>query len=604
MDPDHLPNPPGKPSRCRTRCFSIPPRIWRKVFHQSSAEPTSHWTLHLDLDSLFRAWGGPFLEVSFRASPDRFDPPTDTSRCDTLRHDEHLLVGNLGILLENRSEDSATVFALDLAGGAPRDRVEIFALSEDGSILDRRRTDSSGTARIRVTKATRVVAKTPTEQAWLRPRWMDSPWGGSALGGTARGPRIGAPPGERILPFLAKQVHRPGEELVASCLVRVPGATRVSGKVRVRVEDCALTDSAILDIPPDGLVQWRFRANSGKRRSTCWGKLVWNYGNARAISRFSVEEPWRPRPDTANPARMDHCDPHPAVWSEDSLSSLPSLAEGDTLAWDESSTAEGIALVQATQGRRILRRFWQPMRPGSNRLRMVVDSSWDPHVLVTRTEIGRRSPTDTAWHLRRPSREFHIHRTLRELPIGLEASPSPDGSVLRIRVRNPSSRHGSISLWVLDTATSGLDAPEPDIFPTFQHMPEIVAQQWSDGLGETRLPYLDRTGPDCDPRSGRKGIQNGGFPRFVGTGTPGSNGCAHGYGPMAPILSVRPVSAPFSWISAPVPFGPDGLEMTIPLAGHRGPWVVGAVGASGGLFGRARIVVDRHSDSIRRLPLP
>ncbi|MBK8804808.1 MAG: hypothetical protein IPN71_22625 [Fibrobacteres bacterium] len=77
---------------------------------------------------------------------------------------------------------------------------------------------------------------------------------------------------------------------------------------------------------------------------------------------------------------------------------------------------------------------------------------------------------------------------MRELPLSMEASASADGSALRIRVKNPSARTGSISLWVLDSGTANLDSARHDGFPTFQHMPESVMQSWFDGLGETRRP--------------------------------------------------------------------------------------------------------------------
>lgn len=593
----------GKVS-CETECFASPPGTWRKVFHQKPNDRSVRWTVHLDLDSLSRAWGGPFLEVSYKAPPADFTPRVDPSWCDSLRHVEHLLVGNLGILLERHKDDSGTMAAVDMDRAQPRGGVEILALSDNGSILHRAKTDSSGFARFPLAEATRVVARTDTEQAWLRPTSVSSPWGKLGLKGTAGGSKQSAPAGIRMHPFLAKQVHRRGEEVVASCLVRVPAGSQVGEKIAARVEDCGMPDSVTMEIPHDGLVQWRFRPTARGPHSTCWGKLIWKHGDLKAVSRFSVEEPWRNRGDSTNPKRIEHCDPKHVDWNQKSIADLPLLREGDTLSWKRESYRTGISLVQVLQGNRVLRQFWQPIQNGSNQLRIAVDSSWDPHVLVVWTEIGKRNPRDTGWRPSRQTREFRVERTLRDLPLSMEASASADGSALRIRVKNPSARTGSISLWVLDSGTANLDSAGHDGFPAFQHMPESVLQSWSDGLGETRRPYLNLTEEECDLREGISIIGAGGSPYEGQLFGPMKAVCVYGYGQMAPIVSVRPVPAPFSWIPAPIAFGPGDLDVVVPLNGHRGPWVAGVVGASGDIFGRARIVIPGIRDMLGRLPLP
>lgn len=597
--------PPPAPPKCRSHCFKAPSGVWHRTFRQDRADTSVRWTVHLDLDSLSRAWGGSFLEVSYKAPPRDFIPRVDTSWCDSLRHIEHFLVGNLGILLEKHDDDSGTVAALDLSRAQPRSGVEILALADNGTILRRARTDSSGFARIPLGKATSVVAKTESEQAWLRPTSASSRWGNLGLAGTTGGVTQSAPAGIRILPFLAKQVHRPGEEVVASCLVRVPAGSPVGEKVTAKVEDCGTPDSVTLEIPHDGLVQWRFRPGAKEPHSTCWGKLTWKHGDLNTVLRFSVEEPWRNRGDSTNPKRIELCDRRPVLWDPKSFADLPLLREGDTLSWQETSSRAGISLVQVLQGNHLLRRFWQPLRKGSNQLRIAVDSSWDPHVQAVWTELDKRNPHDTGWRPSRRTRDFRVERTLRELPLSLEASGSADGSALRIRVKNPSSRTGSISLWVLDTGTASLDSSRQDGFPAFQHQPESVTQSWSDGLGETRRPYLAETSDECDLREGNAIFGAGRYPdEWRIDGPPPRSFCAYGYGPMAPIVSDRPIGVPFSWIPPPTAFGPGDLDVVVPLNGHRGPWVVGVVGASGDLCGRARIVVPALLDTLGRLPLP
>lgn len=598
---------PPAPTKCRTRCFSVPPRLWRRVFHQDRADTSSNWTVRLNLDSLSRAWGGPFLEVSYKAPPRDFTPRVDTSWCDSLRHIEHFLVGNLGILLEKHDDDSGTVAALDLSRAQPWAGVEILALSSNGTILGRARTDSSGFARLPLTKAKRLVARTKSEQAWLVISSNPSSWGSLGLNGADGGPKSGAAPAPRLHPFMAKQVHRPGEEVVANCLVRVPGKSRAPGTVIAWVKNCRMPDSVSLEIPAEGIVQWRFHPPAGKHHSTCRGLVVWTYQGRSANSRFSVEEPWRERGDTVNPRGLSPYDPPTPIWSPDSIASLSLLREGDTLSWERSSKREGISLVQVLQGDRVLRQFWQPLQAGTNRLRIAVDSSWDPHVLVVWTEIGKRLANDTGWRPSRQAREFRVERRLRELPLSLEAVVLSDGSAMRLRLKNPSSLAGTASLWVLDTGTSGLDSAQPDRLPIFQHMPDIVSQSWYDGLGETRQPYFRWTGFECDLNQGKNQSGSGSCDCTGGTRTGRLLQGGRGYGyasSRTSIVSVRPVSAPFSWVSAPISFGPGDLDLVVPLNGHRGPWVAGVVGASGDIFGRARIAIPGIGDMLGRLPLP
>ena len=596
-------------SKCRKSCFSIPSRVWRKSFHQERSDKASHWTISLDLDSFSRAWGGTFLEVSYKAPPRDFTPRVDTSWCDSLRHIEHLLVGNLGVLLENHDEDSALVATFDLTSAKPRGGVDIFALAENGSIVGRAKTDSSGVVRLRLAKATRVVARTKSEQAWMATPAAKIQWGGLSVNGVEHVNKHTAPPSPRLFPFLAHQVHRPGEQVVASCLVRVPGKGRAPDRVSVEAITCHRRKAVWLDIPADGIVQWRFYPPLGYRpdggswdkpvNSTCYNRLVWSYQGVKSISPFSVEEPWRERNDMANPPRPKFDkEAKTKDWHPDSIASLAVLREGDTLSWDESSPSAGISLVQVLQGNRVLRQFWQPLQAGSNKLRIAVDSSWDPHVVVTWTMIGKRTAHDTTWRPSRRTGEFRVERTLRDLSFSLETSMLPDGKALRIRVKNPSSRTGTLALWVLDTGTLGLDHPWPDRFSAFQHMPETVTQSWWDGLGEAREPYRRWTGRDCDlhtttthenrcscPFGYAGGLEPRSFPSYVMYAG-------------AIVLSERPVPSPFAWTPPMMPFGPGDLDVVVPLNGHRGPWVAGVVGASGDIFGRARIVVPAIRDTI------
>lgn len=223
------------------------------------------WTAWLDLDHIARKFPGSFLEVKAIAGPRAYRPTTKEANCDSTWTMGRFLVSDLGVVATQIHPDSIQFQTFDLVQSQPWAGIELFRIDGPGK---RYRTDTAGRRTIRDPDSSeRWLARTtgsPSRIALVRLHddFEDLFYPKRQLYfGDGKLPWTTIPGGNRLHPYVFRDLHIPGDTLVVGCLARRPSGISCAGQKlvwRLSTPSGRDIDSGSSFLDSSGHAQWRW----------------------------------------------------------------------------------------------------------------------------------------------------------------------------------------------------------------------------------------------------------------------------------------------------------------------------------------------------------